>query len=123
MNDWFEAEQRVERAQQLSESQRWEEALTELDAALAINPNNATWHAHRGYLLEELDRWEEAVGPEIAAHCRPVSLRDGRLEVSVDSSVWCQQLQLQVPQILGALRQVFGDEAPTQLWFRVGSGT
>ncbi len=73
-------------------------------------------------VLRIVDRWEEAVGPEIAAHCRPVSLRDGRLEASVDSSVWCQQLQLQVPQILGALREVFGDEAPTQLRFRVGSG-
>ena len=75
-------------------------------------------------VLRIADRWEEAVGPEIAAHCRPVSLRDGRLEASVDSSVWCQQLQLQVPQILSALREVFGDEAPEpQLWFRVGSGS
>jgi tetratricopeptide (TPR) repeat protein len=60
MNDWLEAEQRVERAQQLSESHRWAEALTELDAALAIHPTNALWHAQRGYLLEELDRTEEA---------------------------------------------------------------
>jgi len=29
MNDWLEAEQRVERAQQLSESARWEEALAD----------------------------------------------------------------------------------------------
>jgi len=61
MNDWYEAEQRVERAQQLSESQRWAEALAEIDAALAINPHNASWHAQRGCLLEELDRLEEAV--------------------------------------------------------------
>ena len=61
MNDWFEAEQRVERAQRLSESQRWEEALAEISAALAINPHHAIWHAHRGSILEELARWEEAV--------------------------------------------------------------
>ena len=61
MSDWFEAEERVERAQQLCESQRWAEALAEIDAALAINPNHATWHANRGFVLEELDRWEEAV--------------------------------------------------------------
>lgn len=60
MNDWLEAEQRVERAQRLTESEKWGEALAELDAALAINPNNATWHAQRGMLLEELERWEEA---------------------------------------------------------------
>ena len=60
MNDWFEAEQRVERAQQLSESHCFAEALSELDVALSINPNNALWHAQRGYLLEELDRTAEA---------------------------------------------------------------
>ena len=38
MNEWFEAEQRIERAQELTESQRWAEALAELEAALAINP-------------------------------------------------------------------------------------
>jgi tetratricopeptide (TPR) repeat protein len=61
MNDWFEAEQRIERAQQLSESQCWEEALAEIEAALEINPHNAAWHAHRGYLLDELERYAEAV--------------------------------------------------------------
>ncbi|MCO6436824.1 MAG: tetratricopeptide repeat protein [Phycisphaerae bacterium] len=60
MNDWFEAEQRVERAQQLSESQRFEEALAEIDVALSINPNNAAWHAQRGCLLDELGRLSEA---------------------------------------------------------------
>ena len=72
-------------------------------------------------ILRVAERWEEAVGSEIARHCQPVALRGERLEASVDSSVWCQQLQLQVPEILGALREVFGEEAPTQLWFRVGS--
>ena len=71
-------------------------------------------------VLRIVDRWEEAVGSEIAAHCRPVSLRDGRLEASVDSSVWCQQLQLRSPEILASLRQVLGDEAPSELWLRVG---
>src|SRR3990172_7641273 len=79
MNDWLEAEQRVERAQQLSESHRWAEALTELEAALAIQPSNALWHAQRGYLLEELDRTEDAA----AAYQRSLDLdssdREGAL--------------------------------------------
>jgi predicted nucleic acid-binding Zn ribbon protein len=74
-------------------------------------------------VLRIADGWEDAVGPEIAAHCRPVSLRGGRLEATVDSSVWCQQLQLQAPQILRALRDAFGDEAPTELWLRTATGT
>lgn len=60
MSDWLEAEQRIERAQQLCESRRWAEALKEIDAALSINPHNAAWHAQRGILLEELNRFEDA---------------------------------------------------------------
>lgn len=61
MSEWLDAEERVERAQQLSEAQQWTAALEELEAALAINPHHPIWHAHRGYLLEELERGKEAV--------------------------------------------------------------
>ena len=64
--------------------------------------------------------WEEAVGAEIARHCRPTARRGGVLEVSVDSSVWCQQLQLRSPEIIDALRAAVPADAPTELWFRVG---
>ena len=71
-------------------------------------------------VMQLAERWEEAVGSGIARHCRPTGLRGTVLEVSVDSSVWCQQLQLQAPSILDALRSTFGDAAPLELWFRVG---
>ncbi len=74
--------------------------------------------AARSYRVGEC--WEEAVGPQVASHCRPVALRGGLLEARVDSSVWCQQLQLRSPEILAALREVLGDRAPSDLWFRVG---
>lgn len=64
--------------------------------------------------------WEEAVGPEIASHCRPVSIRGDVLEAEVDSSVWCQQLQMDRPRLLQALREVLGDDAPADLRLRVG---
>jgi predicted nucleic acid-binding Zn ribbon protein len=73
-------------------------------------------------VLRVVERWEEAVGAEIAAHCQPVSLRNGTLEAVVDSSVWAQQLGLRVPEILEALRRVLGDEAPATLRFHVGPG-
>lgn len=79
MNDWFEAEQRIERAQEFSESQRWAEALAELDAALGINPTVAIWHAQRGYLLEELDRPEDAVG----AYERALELEPDEPDIAV----------------------------------------
>ncbi|HXV35894.1 MAG TPA: DUF721 domain-containing protein [Myxococcota bacterium] len=70
-------------------------------------------------VLRIAERWESAVGAEIAAHCRPTALRGAVLELSVDSSVWCQQLQLRAPDILEALRAALPEAAPTELWFRV----
>ena len=59
------------------------------------------------------DHWEEAVGAEIAAHCRPTALRGSVLEVTADSSVWCQQLQLRGPEMIEALRAVLPGDAPS----------
>jgi len=64
--------------------------------------------------------WEAAVGPEVAAHCRPSALRGSVLEATVDSSVWCQQLQVQSREILAALRRELGDAAPSDLRLFVG---
>lgn len=64
--------------------------------------------------------WKEAVGTQIASHCRPVGLRNDVLEAEVDSSVWSQQLQMRSPEILDALRRHLGDEAPKAVRFRVG---
>lgn len=66
------------------------------------------------------ERWVEAVGPEVASHCRPVALRDGILETTVDSSAWCQTLRMRAPQLLDALARVLGDDAPRELWLRLG---
>ena len=72
-------------------------------------------------VLRLVEHWEEAVGPEIARHCQPTALRGEVLEATVDSSAWCQQLQLERPAILAALREVAGKDAPRDLWLRVGA--
>lgn len=64
--------------------------------------------------------WEAAVGPQVAAHCRPKGLRGEVLELEVDSPVWSQQLQLRVPELLAALKREMGPEAPRELRFQVG---
>ena len=71
-------------------------------------------------VLRIVEGWEAAVGPEIAAHSRPLALRGSQLEVGVESSVWSQQLKLLEPQILEGLRRVLGAEAPTALVLRIG---
>jgi len=64
--------------------------------------------------------WAEAVGEQIAAHCRPVGIRGEVLELTVDSPVWSQQLQLRKPELLAALARALGPEAPRELRFQVG---
>ncbi|MGH7177749.1 MAG: tetratricopeptide repeat protein [Tepidisphaeraceae bacterium] len=59
-SDWNEAERRVERAQELIEQRKWQEALDELRAATSINPYNSTWYFNIGVTLDEMGRLEEA---------------------------------------------------------------
>ncbi len=61
MNDWSDAESRVEKAQELFESGRLEDALGELRAALAVNPFHGEWHFNMGVTLDAMGRFEEAV--------------------------------------------------------------
>src|SRR5258708_17439427 len=43
-------------------------------------------------------RWEEVVGPAVAAHSRPLSIRDHALTIGVDGPAWATQLRfLSVP--------------------------
>jgi len=65
-------------------------------------------------------QWEDVVGVQVAAHCRPLGLRGDVLEVEVDSPVWSQQLQLRKPELLAALERRFGTDAPRELRFQVG---
>lgn len=70
-------------------------------------------------VLRVVERWEAAVGPEIARHCQPTALRGRVLEAAAESSAWCQQLQMRREEILAGLRRELGDEAPEELWLRV----
>ena len=60
-NDWNDAERRVERAQELFEQRRWQEALEELRAATSINPYNGGWFFNIGLTLDEMGRLDEAI--------------------------------------------------------------
>ena len=68
------------------------------------------------------DQWALAVGEEVASHSRPVAMRGDVLEVAVDSSVWAQHLQLQLPRILATIAESLPEGAtpPTAVRFRVG---
>lgn len=61
MNDWIDAESHVEKAHQLYEDGRWDEAENELREALSLNPYRAEWHFNLGLTLEAAGRFEHAV--------------------------------------------------------------
>ena len=59
--------------------------------------------------------WAGLVGPEIAGHCEPVSLRDGELRIAAQSTAWATQLRLMASSILAALRAELGPDVVRRL--------
>lgn len=50
-----------------------------------------------------MGQWSSVVGAEIAARCQPVSLVEGELKVSAESTAWATQLRMMAPQILARI--------------------
>jgi predicted nucleic acid-binding Zn ribbon protein len=67
-------------------------------------------------------RWDEAVGPQIAAHARPASLVDGCLVVDVDHPTWATELRFLQTTVLQRLRDVAGADEVTRIELRVRPG-
>jgi tetratricopeptide (TPR) repeat protein len=61
MNEWYDAEQRVERAEELFEQRKRSESREELRAAVSINPYNSAWLYNMGLTLDEMERYDEAI--------------------------------------------------------------
>ena len=55
-------------------------------------------------------RWDDAVGPAVAAHVRPVRLDQGVLTVEADESAWATQVKFLSATITTRLAEVAGVE-------------
>jgi hypothetical protein len=64
--------------------------------------------------------WEGAVGPRVARHTQPKRFQDHTLWVSVDNSVWMQQLQFLEAQIKEKLNQLLGTHEVEKIRFQIG---
>ncbi len=65
-------------------------------------------------------RWEDLVGPSVAAHVRPVRLVGNTLVVSADHPAWATQIRHLAPEILERVASEFsGDGTPVRLEIRV----
>ncbi|HET8614996.1 MAG TPA: DciA family protein [Actinomycetales bacterium] len=62
-----------------------------------------------------MGRWPRVVGPDVAAHCTPVSFADGVLTVRADSTAWATQVRLLVPTLLRRLAEELGDDVVRQV--------
>jgi predicted nucleic acid-binding Zn ribbon protein len=64
-------------------------------------------------------RWEEIVGERVAAHTRPLSLRDGRLVVGVDDPAWATQVRFLEAEVLTRVAAVLGPGEVSAIEVRV----
>ncbi|MGH3743521.1 MAG: DUF721 domain-containing protein [Mycobacteriales bacterium] len=53
--------------------------------------------------------WEATVGADLAAHCRPASLRSGTLTITAESTAWATQIRLLSAQLIARIAQSFGE--------------
>jgi predicted nucleic acid-binding Zn ribbon protein len=55
-------------------------------------------------------RWDQIVGAEVAAHCRPETFRDGELTISTDSTAWATQVRLLASTLVRRLNAELGQD-------------
>ncbi len=66
------------------------------------------------------DMWEAIVGPHIAKKASPEGIRNGILSVSVESSVWMQELTFMKQQILERINKVCESSKVQDIRFKLG---
>lgn len=59
--------------------------------------------------------WERVVGPDIAAHSRPVKLENGELTVEAESTAWATQLRLLAASLLRRIAAEVGNDVVRKL--------
>jgi predicted nucleic acid-binding Zn ribbon protein len=64
-------------------------------------------------------RWEDLVGADIAAHARPVSIRDRTLLLVVDQPAWAGQLRFMTADLVQRLSAATSSSEVTDIRIRV----
>jgi predicted nucleic acid-binding Zn ribbon protein len=63
-------------------------------------------------------RWDQIVGPDLAAHTQPAHYGDGELVVTADSTAWATQLRLLAANLVRRLNEELGDGTVTRVTVR-----
>ncbi|MEO7300022.1 MAG: DUF721 domain-containing protein [Verrucomicrobiota bacterium] len=70
---------------------------------------------------EILKVWNHLIDPNLVAHAKPTGINKGTLFVTVDSSVWLDEIvRYRRKEILQLLQTSFGKDLITRISFRVG---
>lgn len=80
------------------------------------NPNSCLTQEHNKIAVA----WEKAVSKKILAHTKLTSVRKDKLVVSVDSSSWLYQLNLEREKISSKLNKLLGLGGSLKIYFRSG---
>ena len=65
--------------------------------------------------------WEALVGPTIAKHSYPESIRYSKLYLVADNSIWLQQLRFLKPTLLENIHSLLPELSLTDVILRIGS--
>jgi predicted nucleic acid-binding Zn ribbon protein len=87
------------------------ESLDAVTGALGAPPSDVMASVFR--------HWETLVGPEIAAHAAPTSLRGGVLVLAVDQPVWAAQLRYLSDDLQRRIQGVTHSDAVSEIRIRV----
>lgn len=68
-------------------------------------------------------RWVDVVGPDVAAHAEPTSLRDGVLRVRADSPVWAHEIGYLTGEIKKRANETLGRPAVVEVKVWSAPGT
>ena len=60
-------------------------------------------------LSDVFGHWADLVGPQLAAHARPLSLSSGVLIVAVTEPAWATQLTYLEAELVGRFREALGE--------------
>jgi len=77
---------------------------------------------NNGLLGEQIDQariwdnWEALVGPSLHPHGTPLSLKNGRLTVAVDSPVWMHKFTYRKLYIIGRINRMSSRELVSELF-------
>ena len=76
--------------------------------------------ADRGWVADVtvgsvVGRWEQIVGPDIAAHVQPSSFEGSVLTVAAESTAWATQMRLLTSMVLGRIEAEVGAGVVTEL--------